>query len=59
MARDVNSAADSARGYGFSFLITMIALAFLLGVPLGAGASRMFHSMFNPDVVTPPTNQVK
>jgi hypothetical protein len=59
MARDINSAADSARGYGFSFLITTIVLAFLIGVPLGAGARRMFHSMFNPDVVAPPTNQAK
>lgn len=59
MARDINSAADSARGYGFSFLITTIVLAFLIGVPLGTAARKMYNTMFNPDVVVSPTQQIK
>ena len=57
MARNIDNAAESARGYGFSFLITTIALAFLIGVPFGAGVRRIYHTMFNPDVVVSPTNQ--
>lgn len=59
MARDVNNAADSARGYGFSFLITTILLAFLIGVPLGTAARRMYTSIFSPDVVVSPADQTK
>jgi ABC-type dipeptide/oligopeptide/nickel transport system permease component len=58
MARNDN-VVEAALGYGFSFLITTILLAFLIGVPLGAGARRMYNTMFNPDVVVSPTNQTQ
>ncbi|HEY9726712.1 MAG TPA: hypothetical protein V6D50_09720 [Chroococcales cyanobacterium] len=58
MARNDN-VVEASLGYGFSFLITTILLAFLIGVPLGAGARRMYTTMVNPDVVISPTNQTK
>jgi len=57
MARDPREAAVEAGGMSFSFLITTILLAFLVGVPLGTAARRMHHTMFNPDIEVSPENQ--
>ena len=59
MARDVGDVVETTAKYTFSFLITTILLAFLIGVPLGSAARRMYTTMFHPDVVVSPTNQTQ
>jgi hypothetical protein len=57
MAKEVPDQVAYAAGGFFSFAITCILMAFLIGVGMGIGARQFYATIYSPDAVLPQAEE--